>query len=280
MDSKKNGFTQSVILKDVINPAFYSFFKDNFHFIFCYRKATKLLKAIYIITDNLKDEEALTMRQLAKDIVKDTIVYFGQNKVIYKESLHQHIFFIVSLFEAFTSAGLVSSMNAIIITTEYQRILEVIEESDNYGKRISSVPELNESMFDLSQVPPASSSGPFSAGFLGGQSKGHKRQGISAGFKKDMSFKTSKNHSDAHLGLNIKGLKDKAFIKSRGTRSERELLIIKEIKQKGSVTVKDIAVLIKGVSEKTIQRELVSLLAGGVLKREGERRWSRYFLAS
>ena len=77
-------------------------------------------------------------------------------------------------------------------------------------------------------------------------------------------------------------IKDKSVSKNlltEGKQSERELIIIKEIRKKGAVTVKDISVLIKGVSEKTIQRELVSLVDKGVLKREGERRWSRYLIA-
>jgi hypothetical protein len=50
---------------------------------------------------------------------------------------------------------------------------------------------------------------------------------------------------------------------------------------KGGVklTIKDFAQKIKGCSEKTIQRELIVMLTSGVLKKEGERRWSKYFLA-
>lgn len=44
------------------------------------------------------------------------------------------------------------------------------------------------------------------------------------------------------------------------------------------VSIKDIALRIRGCSEKTIQRELNALLTDGVIDRIGEKRWSRYVL--
>lgn len=48
------------------------------------------------------------------------------------------------------------------------------------------------------------------------------------------------------------------------------------LEAKPNATVKDIAEVITDVSEKTIQRELNSLIEKGQVVREGERRWSRY----
>lgn len=48
---------------------------------------------------------------------------------------------------------------------------------------------------------------------------------------------------------------------------------------KPQATVKDISEVITDVSEKTIQRELNSLIDKGQVVREGERRWSRYSVA-
>jgi len=57
---------------------------------------------------------------------------------------------------------------------------------------------------------------------------------------------------------------------------ERKQTILQTVQQKGSVSVKDIQRLIPGYSEKTIQRELLALVAEGKLKKRGERRWSTY----
>jgi DeoR/GlpR family transcriptional regulator of sugar metabolism len=58
--------------------------------------------------------------------------------------------------------------------------------------------------------------------------------------------------------------------------NNRQELIYRIIKQSGPLSIKDIAQNVPGVSSKTVQRELVSLVQSGRLKREGDRRWSRY----
>ena len=63
----------------------------------------------------------------------------------------------------------------------------------------------------------------------------------------------------------------------------RQESIIEFIKDNGPSTIKDIVngmKLAANISrgEKTIQRELVSLMKDGVLKKEGEKRWSKYSL--
>ncbi len=58
--------------------------------------------------------------------------------------------------------------------------------------------------------------------------------------------------------------------------SERTQRILDYIRRQGSVSIKEIASTIKGCSEKTIQRELISLIQAGLVRRVGERRWSHY----
>ena len=56
-------------------------------------------------------------------------------------------------------------------------------------------------------------------------------------------------------------------------------MIIKELlKKQQFVTVKDVVKTIKDCGEKTLQRELIAMVKDNVLRREGDRRWSRYFL--
>jgi DNA-binding Lrp family transcriptional regulator len=64
---------------------------------------------------------------------------------------------------------------------------------------------------------------------------------------------------------------------SNSSRRENILALIHE---KGRVSIKDISSSIKNCSEKTIQRELFALIQEGVLKKEGERRWSTYLFAN
>jgi hypothetical protein len=62
-------------------------------------------------------------------------------------------------------------------------------------------------------------------------------------------------------------------------KNSRQSIIISLLKRKKEIMIKDVSPLIAGVSEKTIQRELLSMVHSGVLKKEGEKRWSRYSLA-
>ena len=52
------------------------------------------------------------------------------------------------------------------------------------------------------------------------------------------------------------------------------------LEAKPAATIKDISEVITDVSEKTIQRELNSLIEKGQVIREGERRWSKYSISS
>lgn len=62
-------------------------------------------------------------------------------------------------------------------------------------------------------------------------------------------------------------------------KNGRQSVIIGLLKRKKEIMIKDVVPLIKGCSEKTVQRELMAMVHAGVLKKMGEKRWSRYTLA-
>jgi len=61
---------------------------------------------------------------------------------------------------------------------------------------------------------------------------------------------------------------------------DRSARIKTVLEAKPAATIKDIAEVITDVSEKTIQRELNSLIVKGQVVRDGERRWSKYSVTS
>lgn len=71
--------------------------------------------------------------------------------------------------------------------------------------------------------------------------------------------------------------KDRAGI--QGHLSDRQEAILSFIGAKEPVYLKDIARVVQGVSDKTIQRELSLLIEAGKVEKRGERRWSTYALA-
>ena len=62
-------------------------------------------------------------------------------------------------------------------------------------------------------------------------------------------------------------------------KNSRQSTIIAILKRKKEIMIKDVTPLVNGCSEKTIQRELSSMVQTGILKKMGEKRWSRYSLA-
>ena len=62
-------------------------------------------------------------------------------------------------------------------------------------------------------------------------------------------------------------------------KNSRQNIIIAILKRKKEIMIKDVSPLIGGCSEKTIQRELSAMVQAGLLKKVGEKRWSRYSLA-
>ena len=63
-------------------------------------------------------------------------------------------------------------------------------------------------------------------------------------------------------------------------KNSRQSIIIAILKRKKEIMIKDVFPLINGCSEKTIQRELSSMVQTGIIKKIGEKRWSRYSLAT
>jgi len=71
-------------------------------------------------------------------------------------------------------------------------------------------------------------------------------------------------HSIGHIGSS-----------SGKTRKDK---ILEIIKAKGEVSIGELSSVFAECSEKTVQRDLLEMVAKGVLKKEGDKRWRRYSL--
>ena len=95
----------------------------------------------------------------------------------------------------------------------------------------------------------------------------------------------SKLENNAEMSLNTlltlsppqPAIKDKPIISVK--KNTRQDTILDIIKRKKEVMVRDISSLVTGYSDKTIQRELLAMVKAGILKKFGEKRWSRYSLS-
>lgn len=249
-------------IKDIIKKEDIYCGNNPFVLLICGR-LEKITIAVYMVTSFLSDEEPLKFNLRDKNIqlmsfinsIKDKNGSLNNNEFVLKIS--SLISEIISFLKIAHSINLVSEMNYSILVSEYKKFLNLIEEKKKEGE--ISFPE---NFFQDDKK--------FEDVSIGQKYKGHyidKGQiyNIKDKIKKELEIKRTSG-----LGNNK--------IKYNQDKVDRRNLIIEIIKDNKEVSIKDIAGKIKKCSEKTIQREINILLKDNILKKEGERRWSRYSL--
>lgn len=235
-----------------------SFFEKDSSFVFAYKKTEKLASALYLVTNLFSDNEPMkwSLRKKASDILSLILEYKDINDSRandFNYSVKSKVLEIVSMLEISYMSGLVSQMNFNIIKKEFQNLSEIFDQHSLVFKKPTNE-TLVDTFFNVSYKKPIQ--------------VGHVNHGL------NMPYETAQN---VHQKEDIKdtiSISDKGVVK----RSNRQNTILALIKKKKELTIKDISEVIKDCSEKTIQRELISFIEAGVLKRTGERRWSKYSL--
>ncbi len=242
--------TENKLNRDVTNKNIdiISFFTDDGDFVFVYKKTEKLATAVYMVTNFFSDSEPMkwTLRNKVSDMVSFVLEYkdtFSSRKTDFLYSIKSKVLESMSFLEISLRAGLISQMNFSIIRQEFLNLILTIDTPNAVNKEVAR-DNIPKSFFD---VP---------------------RQSSSA------------NHGQGDLQEHDRVVKDKTSITDRQVqkRSNRQKVILGLLDKKGELTIKDISHVIKDCSEKTIQRELISFMRAGLVKRTGERRWSKYSL--
>lgn len=259
------------------------------------KKCERIATAIYLVTNFLSDNEPMKarLRTLSLELVRDSSQVKSGSQMVETnvlEDLRSNIEETLSLFELAFIAGLVSEMNFTILKREYTSLRNTIEvKKASRESRTDTI--LGDNFFGTSEVVTRPT---FTPTFRTEVSAEEERE--KAVSKRQTIGQSSITMSDR----NTKGQEEKpkvertSFGPKVGTeyahsssprattdvaKESRRARILKLVKDNREVTIKDIATHFADLSEKTIQRELVSLVEGGVLKKFGERRWSRYALA-
>jgi hypothetical protein len=255
-----------------------SIFKDSPRLSFLYKKTEKLISAIYLVSSLLKDNEPLKeqIRNTSLCLLKDSfILSVRQNTSLKIEqiiSLNTETFIlntlkILSFLDTAFYAGFISEMNFDILKSELNKVLNEVErEEGNFCQE--SV--LSDQFFYVSEalgtdntnnkfISKISDTNTYS------NSKGHQMS--------DRNSAINHNNSVKDFDSHIRPSEQKQLVKSN-----RQDIIISMLKTKGNLGIKDFVSGIKDCSEKTIQRELTTLLDKGQISKTGEKRWSRYFI--
>jgi hypothetical protein len=227
-------------------------FKDNPNFYYVLKKTEKLVSAIYLLTEYLSDNEPLKteLKKTGLDLL--TLSLSLPNKSFQLSTLK-----LLSLLEILFVGNFISEMNYTILKREFEALLDTVQNSDNEGHKNKGI-IFPEHFFEANQVDSMT---------MSAISKGHNIMSDSM-----MSFKKS---AETVRSGELK-LKDKSNGPSE--KVGRQDIIIDLLKKNKELGIKDFARAIKDCSEKTIQRELATLVSKGQIKKEGEKRWSRYSL--
>lgn len=251
-------------------------FAGDSYGLFVFQKTEKLVKAIYLLTGLMSDKEPMRERSraLANKMLENTLNMsdriWGEEE--YQKNLISATCEISVLFDIAESTKMISKMNHQIITAELKRLADfLITSSTNYSSaKIAFEPNLFDGNYNyipdqISQIASSMQNIDSNNGdtFLKDMKYSNKGQF-------DSLMTDTKNNSNEKLSLT-----KTAAPKDKNNRQE---IILSMLKSGVKLTIKDFAKNIKDCSEKTIQRELLALVSKGIVKKEGERRWSKYFI--
>jgi hypothetical protein len=251
-------------------------FQNDSDFYIVLKKAERIAMATYMISNFFTSEEPLkwSLRRIVSDIIKDTISLSSASLSV-KDSLIRNlvskIIELISLYEVAYKAGFISEMNFTIIRGELERMMELLDRRE--GAQVSTKTISFDEAFFRVEKPPQDVL----------QSNSNMDTHLREDDKKNVhSNNTSYFPASFHPGKNtakptMSFIKDNSILKD--IKDKRQKIIIALVKKHRTLTIKGFTGVIKDCSEKTIQRELLALVARGVLKKEGERRWSTYSLA-
>lgn len=240
-----------------------------------YRKTNKLVTALYMVTDIMDVSEPLRnqLRTLGVDILSD--IYLPSKQGINKKADQ-----ILSLLDIAFALNMISEMNSNILKKEFLKLKESTNGSnpdwlENFLKSgDEDSHSKNSEDFKIASMTKISN--------IEENLLRHNRQGNRIGVQKGSTLLKALNGIQMSVNTANESNKNKPFNFDILKKQRREI-IIKIIKDKpDGISIKDISISFHSLGqecgEKTLQRELVSMAQDGVLKKTGEKRWSRYTL--
>jgi hypothetical protein len=229
---------------------FSNIFEKDIRRVYIYKKAERLAKAIHLVSPAFRSSPALRDRMdaVAVGLVDAAIL----PPTAARDQMSRELLALSSVLSIARTGGLLSPMNAELIAREAQQLLQEVATYEEPRLFLDDAP----SLAALAKEAGAERS----LGTVANSTPAVRPQRPSV----PSSDTAAKGHS-------IGQIKDK--------NSDRRAAIKSILASKGPSYIKDISTLIREVSEKTIQRELQSLVDAGEVVKTGERRWTTYALA-
>ena len=232
---------------------------------FTYKKTEKITSALYLVTGLIKDTDPIKweLREKGVGLLASALSMNGAEPRDRNNDIHTFFsisFEILSLLAVAHTAGVISEMNHSVIKNEIEAVAALLR-AKTFEDAARAGYVLSDSFFKTES------------------SKTEESQ------SQDASLFSRTNVNLAHnqqLAKKLPELKDKTIAKPKiavkDKKDNRKTAILELLKKESNLTIKDFSKAIIGCSEKTIQRELLDLVDQGIVKKEGERRWSTYSL--
>lgn len=233
----------------------------NKDFIIIYNKSYRLAAAVFVISNLMDQSEELRskIKSLSLKLVSIVVHLKDANSFDVKTitvDLEKNTLELMSFLDIASVSGLISKMNGDIIKQEFQSfIIELGKFAENFSANKNTVID---GIFSESLIVDSSNSLGKGSGL------------ISKNFEE-------KPQKEEHLNMiEIDKSKIENFKNGHKRKDLRKSTVLEFIKGHDMVSIKDIMPNVNGCSEKTVQRELISLINERKIKKVGERRWSRY----
>jgi hypothetical protein len=267
--------SSAIASKDFDSSLFIS--KDK-NFVFTHQKVKKLAAAVYMITNFFDDHEPIkwSLRSLSTQLLKKNIALTDTifaNSSSTRDSIKEVILETVSLLEVASFAGLVSSMNVEVLKKEFTILLERMELIGNPTS--SNGVSTAEQFFAVADPAPVTPSQQKSIPSI---YKGETSPAVQIKDNSNVLYSEQLVPTQTDVSDTENRMKLREFSPVAVKKNKRQSAIINLLKRKKEIMIKDVVGIITDCSEKTIQRELLALVDEGVLKKEGERRWTKYSL--
>ncbi|MGB4076675.1 MAG: hypothetical protein WBK28_03160 [Minisyncoccia bacterium] len=235
-----NRGTDIALDKDIFSKVFDKDIKR----VYLYKKSERLAKAIHLVCPAFKDSRSLKehLERISIELIEASVL----SSPTARERLSRSLLSLSSVVQLGKTGGLLSSMNAEVLLRECYLLLEEIA---SYEDPRISLPET----LSIAQMARTSTALPAS------ERKHPKRE---RGEGNEPSTRSYKGQGQ-----------------NPAEKSTRRDTILSIIKDRGSSYIKDISMVFRTVSEKTIQRELQRLVLDGFVEKSGDRRWTTYKIA-
>ncbi|MEK7585543.1 MAG: hypothetical protein AAB455_03475 [Patescibacteria group bacterium] len=200
------------------------------------KKTSKLTSAVYLVTNFLSDHDPIKWKLREKSL---ELLLLSSKTSVVGEQILSYIDDLIRLLEVALHDRQSSPMNLNLLRSEYASLKQFFRSQDQLllESSFSSLPQ--------TQTDPEAS-------------------------------RANQVNQNRPTGPKIHRIGRPPAEKGLASKSDRQAIILNVLKTDLGLSIKDVAKSLPAFSSKTVQRELNLMVDSGLVKKVGERRWSRY----